>query len=130
MTLDELDEFLAMEENRDNMIVSTPTIEWSEVGNLDESNSIHGDDSSDMDVSSTDESDTSSEYFLDETKHIKYEGNSKENLDLKIIECFEKKKCPFFVASDGGNLNEQEHGINRGASAVALGAPLMNDDNR
>jgi hypothetical protein len=128
MTVDELDEFIVMEENKDDMIASTPTIEWSEEGNLDESNSINGDDCSDMDESITGESNASSEYFLDETKQIRYDGSNKVNLDLKIIEWFEKKKCPFFVASDGGNLNEQEHGINRGASAVALGAPLMNED--
>ena len=128
MNLDELAEFLAMEENKNDMVASSPTIEWSEEGSLDGSNSINSDNSSDMDKSITDESNTSSEYFLDETKQIRCEGSDAVNLDLKIIEWFEKKKCPFFMASDGGNLNEQEHGINRGASAVALGAPLMDED--
>jgi hypothetical protein len=128
MSMDELEEFIAKEENKDDMVASPPIIDWNEMESLDGSISSNGDNSSDMDESITDDSNTNNECFLDETKRIRCEENDAVNLDEKIIEWFEKKKCPFFVASDGGNLNEREHGINRGASAVALGAPLMNED--
>ena len=81
-----------------------------------------------MDISSREDSMLSDDCYLDKTKCIKFEGDKTENIDLKIIEWFEQKKCPFFLASDGGNLNKKEHGIDRGVSSVVLGAPYMGND--
>ena len=69
--------------------------------------------------------------FLDATQRIRLHPGSigsKLDTDLLILEWFESKRCPFFLASDGGNLNKKEHGVDRGASAVVLGAPFMSEE--
>ena len=70
--------------------------------------------------------------FLDATGRIRHESISPNQdaskSDQLILDWFEDKQCPFFVASDGGNLTKHDHGVDRGASAVALGAPFMESD--
>ena len=95
-----MDDFFEME-NAD-VVVPSLEEEW-------DGREILDGDSRDRDISSDEESNLSEESYLDETKCIRTEGDKNENIDLKIIEWFEKKKCPFFLASDGGNLNKKEH---------------------